>query len=295
VGRPRLVNPQEIDAGSLGVAAAMAARSRHPLSRSIAEYAVGSGPAFDSIEEKPGFGMEAWSQGSRWRLGRAEWALDRAADVGAGGTVLSHDGTKVATFVFEDALRPDAQWAIDQLEARVGSIAVLSGDGEAACRLVGDRLGISDVAASLLPAEKVGRIADLSAGGRKVLMVGDGLNDAPALGAAHVSMAPATAADVGRNAADFVFLHESLAAVPLALDISRRAGRLVRQNIALAIAYNLIAVPIAILGHVTPLIAAIAMSASSLLVISNALRLTGPAGPSRVKGGISLKPATAIR
>ncbi|RRH91025.1 cadmium-translocating P-type ATPase [Mesorhizobium tamadayense] len=280
LGQPRLVNASEIDPTMLAIGADMASHSRHPYSKAIASYAGYSGqPGIEAVSEHPGFGIEAVVEGNTWRLGRRGWAGRKARAGGEGklggygGTVLSKNGSIVACFAFEDAPRSDAKTAIGQLMDAGVSVDMLSGDTARACSEVADTLGIENFVPALLPSGKVEWIESLTRAGRKVLMVGDGLNDTPALRAAHVSIAPATAADIGRKAADFVFLHESLLAVPLAVDISRKAGRLIRQNIVIAIVYNAFAVPIAILGHVTPLLAAIAMSASSLIVIANAMRL----------------------
>ncbi|CDX13562.1 Nitrogen fixation protein FixI [Mesorhizobium plurifarium] len=280
LGRPKLMNAYSIDPTMLAIAADMAAHSHHPFSRAIASYAGHSGqPGVESVAEHPGFGVEAIAEGNTWRLGRRGWAGWKARTGGEGkpggygGTVLSRNGNIVACFTFEDALRHDARATIQRLKDAGVSVDMLSGDTSRACDEVAKSLGIESFVPALLPSGKVEWIEALTRAGHKVLMVGDGLNDTPALRAAQVSMAPATAADIGRQAADFVFLRESLLAVPLALDVSRKAGRLIRQNIAIAIVYNTFAVPIAVLGHVTPLIAAIAMSASSLVVIANAMRL----------------------
>ncbi|RWO63898.1 cation-translocating P-type ATPase [Mesorhizobium sp.] len=281
LGQPRLVNADSIDPGMLAIAADMAAHSRHPFSKAMTGFAAPGGQhKFDAVTEHPGFGIEATVAGSTWRLGRRGWAGWKARTGGEGkhgygGTALTKDGFIVATFDFENALRADAAAAIKRLNDAGVSMQMLSGDTAAACAEVAKLLDIDDFVPCLLPSGKLERIETLAKVGHKVLMVGDGLNDTPALSAAHVSIAPATAVDIGRNAADFVFLRESLLAVPLALGVSRKAGNLIRQNIAIAIVYNAVAVPFAILGHVTPLIAAIAMSASSLLVIGNALRLHG--------------------
>ncbi|MER9191063.1 cation-translocating P-type ATPase [Mesorhizobium australicum] len=281
LGQPRLVNTSSINPAMLAIAADLAAHSRHPYSKAIASFAVSSSQhKFDAVTEHPGFGIEATAAGSTWRLGRRGWAGWKARTGGEGkhgygGTVLTKDGIIVATFHFEDALRVDTRAAIDQLHNAGMSVEMLSGDTAKACSEVADALGVDHFVPCLLPSGKVERIESLARDGHKVVMVGDGLNDTPALSAAHVSIAPATAADIGRNAADFVFLRESLLAIPLALDVSRKAGSLIRQNITIATVYNAVAVPIAILGHVTPLIAAVAMSASSLLVIGNAMRLQG--------------------
>ncbi len=285
LGRPRLVDAAAIPPEALAMAAALGARSRHPFSQAVAR--LGSSPvAFDAVTETPGAGVEGRIGATVWRLGRAGWARGEGAGQGSEtGTILTCDGREVARFAFEDALRPGAAQAVQALRRAGLRVVMLSGDTEAACRSVADSLGIEDYAAGLLPAEKVARIAALADAGHKALMVGDGLNDAPALSAAHASMAPATAADIGRNIADLVFLRDGLDAVPLAIDTSHRAGRLIRQNIGLALAYNLVAVPIAVLGHVTPLIAAVAMSGSSIIVISNALRLGWGLAPMPAPGG----------
>ena len=149
---------------------------------------------------------------------------------------------------------------------------ILLVDRAGAVQRVADRIGVR-WQAEVSPADKARHIEILRGRGRSVLMVGDGLNDAPSLAAAHASMSPATAAEATQNAADAVFQGDALMPVVETLRVARLSGRLVRQNLALALLYNLAAVPLAIAGHVTPLIAAVAMSSSSLLVIGNALRL----------------------
>lgn len=276
LGTLRLVNGDRIIPADMAVAAQLAMHSRHPVARAIAEAnrdVSMKSQILDAVNEVPGFGLEASMNGSVWRLGRAQWALDDGAE--AMGTVLSCDGVLRASFVCEDRLRAGAAETVAELAGQGLVVEMLTGDHDANAKVTAGQAGIDAYRSGMLPGEKVARIAAFADRGRKVLMVGDGLNDAPALAAAHVSMAPATAADIGRNAADFVFLRESLTVIPFALDISRKAGRLIRQNLAFAIAYNFVAVPIAIFGYVTPLVAAIAMSLSSIVVIANAMRLTG--------------------
>jgi Cu2+-exporting ATPase len=273
LAQPRLVSKDASDPHDLAVASAIAGLSRHPLSRAIAADGAAAGIVLSDVVEHPGLGIEARVGDSVCRLGRAGWALANNTLEPGSDTVLGRDGQLSARFTFEIALRPRAVDAIDALRKAGLHVAMLSGDAPGPASEVAEALDIEDFAASLLPAEKVARLQTMAADGRKVLMVGDGINDAPALAAAYVSMAPSTAADIGRNAADFVFLRDGLEPIPTTLAIAREAGRLVRQNFALAVGYNAIALPIAIAGLVTPLIAALAMSLSSILVVANALRL----------------------
>ncbi|QIG47770.1 cadmium-translocating P-type ATPase [Nordella sp. HKS 07] len=270
LGHPRLIDEDAVDRRALAIAAALAQQSNHPLCRALALHGDGSRRTVTDFVEIPGSGLEARIEGHFYRLGRGAWA---GGDDGE-ATVLTEDGKPIASVTFEDDLRPRASEAVRELRAMGIAPLILSGDARPIVRRVADGLGIEEAMGAMLPKEKTEYVAGLG----KALMVGDGLNDAPALARAHVSMAPASAADIGRNAADFVFLHRALTAVPLAIRIARDARRLVGQNFALAILYNVLALPFAMAGYVTPLLAALAMSASSIVVVANALRLRG--GPS---------------
>ncbi|WP_445500724.1 heavy metal translocating P-type ATPase [Microvirga sp. G4-2] len=281
LGRPTLVNADEVAPSAMRIVSAMTMGSRHPAAQAIAAAAaqrVSQVPAFDRIEEVPGLGLEGRLGDATYRLGRLGWATGQwvrdDASTAASISVLARDGELLATFVLEDRVRRDARETVDGMRRQGLTVEILSGDRAAVVEDLATKLGIRDFAAGLLPAEKAARVAAHEAAGRKALMVGDGLNDAPALSAAYVSMAPATAADIGRNAADFVFLNESLSAVGDALGISRRSRRLILQNFVLAVGYNALAVPVAVLGYVTPLVAAVAMSLSSIIVVANAMRLS---------------------
>ena len=274
IGRPRLVDEEDIDAGALGLAGTLAGESRHPYSKAIAEAA---DPlprvTLKQVREVAGCGIEA-RQGNRVvRLGRPDWALAGGGTADDAGIVLAVDGRQQARFHFEDPLRAGAAETIRGLAKRGIEAEILSGDDEAKVAAIAGQLHVDHYAARLAPAAKLERLHELAGQGHRALMVGDGINDAPALAAAHVSFAPSGAADIGRNAADFVFLRDDMRAIISAIEIARRAKRLILQNFALAIPYNAIAVPLAIAGYATPLVAALAMSSSSILVTLNALRL----------------------
>jgi Cu2+-exporting ATPase len=282
-GRPLLVDGGAIPPARLQLAAALAGVSRHPLAQALAAAAGPSVPHASEIHEFPGAGLSG-RVGGRWvKLGSRRFCglADAPGDDGRMEIWLIAEGEAPQRFAFADRPREDAAEVVAGLKRQGYRLALLSGDRPTVVAQIAKALGIEDWRAECLPQDKVAALEALAKSGAKVLMVGDGLNDAPALAAGFVSMSPASAAAVSQTAADLLFQGARLAPVALALRVARRAARLVKQNFALAVAYNLGAVPIAIAGLATPLIAAAAMSSSSLLVTANALRLRrlGPRAP----------------
>jgi len=278
LGSPVMVGPPAVSSDSLALAAGLAQESRHPLSRALVAAAAERGIAPtspDAVTEHPGFGLLASWRGQKVRLGSRAWCgvAEIADDEGLLEIVLRLGDGSPVVFTFEDRIRPQAKDTIMQLRRQGLQVEMLSGDRAAAVRRAAGELGTGTVFSRMSPQAKLAHVEELAMAGKRALVVGDGINDAPALAAGFVSMAPATASDVGRTAADIVFMGQSLAPVGWVRTVSVSAQAIARQNIALALCYNLLAVPIAMLGLVTPLIAALAMSSSSILVIANALRL----------------------
>ena len=268
-GRPRLV---EGDPAGMLRAAPLARASRHVLSRALAA-AVGPGPVAADAREIAGDGVEGTLDGVMARLGRSGFVGAPAGGARETELWFRRGDAPAVRFRFADELRPDAAETVAALEARGLAVQILSGDTAAAVGMAARTAGVAVWTAGLTPAQKARAIDDLTDAGRKPLMVGDGLNDAAALARAHASMAPGSAADASQSAADLVFTGEALSAVVLAIDVARAARRRALENFAFSALYNLVAAPAAVFGLVTPLIAALAMSGSSLTVTLNALRM----------------------
>jgi Cu2+-exporting ATPase len=284
--RPALAETYAFHRGSaprmLALAAALSRGSSHPLDAALVEAACGMEPVPATRHESfPGEGIEALVDGVRMRLGRREFAgalhgmAAPLAFMSARDPVawLADETGWLAAFRFSDRLRPDARAAVTRLEAQGVQVHMLSGDGADIVGRLARELGIERWEAGATPATKRAYVHALQSAGLRVAMVGDGINDAPVLAQADVSLAMGCGADVARMRADMVLLADSPADVAGALEMARRTRRIVRQNLGWALAYNAIAIPLALAGLVTPLAAGIGMSASSLVVVANALRV----------------------
>lgn len=274
LGKPKLIS--ESSAEALAAAASLARVSRHPLSRALVE-AAGPGQACAGAVERPGEGIEGTIAGSIARLGKRSFAAPLQLEPADGASELwfAIGDEAPVRFVFADALRPDAAAAVAALKTRGLAVEMLSGDRAQAAEAAAMGAGIEEWRSSVTPAEKTARMQALRGLGKKPLMVGDGLNDAAALAAAHASASPGHAVEASQAAADIVLQGDALMGLVEAIDVARLARKRASQNLAFSALYNICAAPLAAAGLLTPLIAAAAMSGSSIMVTLNALRMRG--------------------
>ena len=277
-GRPLLSNADDLDMGDLALAASMARHSRHPLCEALGTVlAPDPASGIADVEEIPGDGLLAHVDGVRVKLGRMGWVDGSAAGPSAADLSmemwLKRGGEAPVRLTFEDQLRPDSKEAVASFKEAGLRVVLLSGDREEVVNEIAGQVGIPEFFGRRRPEDKLAYLKSLEKSGCRALMVGDGLNDGPALAAGFVSMSPSTAADISQVAADIVFQGANMKPVADAIGTARVAQRLVKQNFGLAFLYNIIAVPIAVAGFATPLVAAVAMSGSSLVVTMNAMRL----------------------
>jgi Cu2+-exporting ATPase len=284
-GRPRLLAVQplrEVDATRcLELAAALERASEHPLGRVLAR-ATPTGLVAEAVQNTPGLGVEGLVAEQRYRIGKPEFvaalsgtAAPAVPDNSATWVLLGDEQGPLAWFPLADTLRPRAGEAVAALRDLGLQVVLLSGDQPAVVQAVAAQLGIPEAAGGLLPGDKLERLKALQAQGAVVAMVGDGVNDAPVLAAAQVSLAMGSGTAVAQSTADMVLLAESLDTLAGGVRTARRTLAVIRQNLLWALLYNLVALPLAATGWITPWMAAIGMSLSSLLVVANALRLRG--------------------
>ena len=274
LSEPELALTGPSDPDAIAVAASLAASSRHPLARALLATVGPVVPRLGAVEH-PGEGISLASYEGEIRLGSRHFCGVETIGEGSAELWLARPGQAQTRFAFTEVWRPDAAGTIAALSAMGMQVHLLSGDRSEPVRRAALALGIAHWHAGCLPTDKVARVEAMRRAGRHVLMVGDGLNDAPCLAAADASISPATGAQISQTVADLVFQGASLAPVAKALDTARRTRRVMRQNLILAIGYNAVALPFAACGYVTPWLAAVSMSLSSLLVIGNSLRLRG--------------------
>jgi Cu2+-exporting ATPase len=267
-GTPILEDLHNLSEKDRAAALALSLSSDHPVSRLLATALQGmqaSASDLEGVHEVAGKGVEGIDGAELVRLGKS-----RAAE---GGTVFQRGDAPEQVLRIDETLRPGAQELVTRLQSQGMDVELLSGDTQFAATKLGARLGLELSSGGMLPADKIDRLAALQDQGKRVLMVGDGLNDMGAMAQAFVSISPASGVDATRATSDIVLLGRSLAPVLDALRVSRRARARIRENFGIAICYNAVAVPLAVLGFASPLMAALAMSSSSILVILNALRV----------------------
>lgn len=294
VGRPVLVNTwtvDDVDAGyALTVAMALEQHSEHPVAHALRRNGIATSITARNIEQITAAGVRGEIKGESYFIGHLDFisrhcpgaalAAEKLLPPGCNGTLIYLSDSKrlLAAFELDDTLRADAEAAINLLRSSSLDMLLLSGDHARSVRRVAETLGIADFYAGQTPGDKLEKIRQLQRAGASVAMVGDGINDAPVLAAADVSLAMGSGAQLATSKADFVLINDRLTALATAKQLTQKTLRIVRQNISWAILYNMVALPLAAAGWIAPWAAAIGMSASSLLVVANALRLTRPDG-----------------
>ena len=272
LGSLNLINRDEISDADLEIAAKLSRGSRHPVARAIT-IAAGRGKMANNIKEIAGQGLEATLDGKMVKFGKASFVGLENIDDDSTTSWLKIANNKPIAFKFKDAPRMDAVETIKTLKEKGYKVELLTGDKAEIAREIAAKLDIEHWQAGISPEQKLARLQELARDGQKVLMVGDGINDAPSLSAAHVSASPASAADISRASADIILQGDRIGGIVTALDTAIAADKRVKENLWMAVIYNMFAVPLAVFGYVNPMLAALAMSGSSLIVTLNALRL----------------------